>query len=131
MIVRTEPGEPDQVVRHRKAFKAEGNMGVHFQHWVSIENGAAPLVYRLGVDSRKIPYANVNDRIEVVFFPDDPEEIAFAPGHARTWGIGVLYSAIGLTFLVAGIPMLWAVGKPIVIDPEAPPESQSTEPETE
>ena len=125
MIVRTEPGEQDQTIRYRKKFDVESNMAVHFQHWVSINVDGSPRLYRLGVDSRREPYLAVNDSVDIVYYPDEEDGLAFAPKQARTWGIGLLYVTIGLSFTIGGIPMLYAVGKPIRIDPEAP------KPETE
>jgi hypothetical protein len=119
-IVRVEPGAPDQSFRHRRTYQPESNMAVTFQHHVSVSINGAPVLFRLGVDSRKLPYANVNDRFTVVYFPDDPDRIAFAPGHARTWGMGLLYLVVGLCFVATGLPMLVAARKPITIDPEAP-----------
>jgi hypothetical protein len=116
-IVRVAPGEADQAFAYRRPFEPETNMAVTFQHYVSVQIDGNPVRYRLGVDSRKQPYANVNDRIRVVYFVDDPQRIAYAPGHARTWGMGILYTVVGLCFVATGIPMLLAARKPIAIDP--------------
>lgn len=119
-VVRIEPGQPDQAFRYRRNFEPETNMTVRFQHYVSLQLNGTPVQFRLGVDSRKLPYANVNDRIRVVFHPDDPSRIAYAPGQARTWGMAVLYLVVSICFLSTGIPMLVSARRPVVIDPEAP-----------
>lgn len=115
----TEPGKNDIVYKYRRNYEESYNLSVRFQYFVSITIDGTPTLYRVSVDSRKtiVDDYNVNDRMKVTYYPDDPERLAFAYLHARTWGIGALYGVIGFTMLITAIPMLWATGKPIEIDP--------------
>lgn len=121
-IVKVTPGMEDITFRYRHEFPGERDRSISFQHFVSVPTAQGEKTLRLGVDSRVKPYANVNDRMRVAFFPNDT--YAFNVWQIRSWGIGILYAVIGLAFVGMGIPMLVAVGKPILIDPEAPSESQ-------
>lgn len=125
-IVRVEPGEADQSFLYRRTYTQETNMAVTFQHYVIVQIDGNPIRFRLGVDSRRRPYVNVNDRVSVVYFPDDPRRIAYAPGHARTWGMATLYMVVGICFLATGIPMLLTARRAIIVDPEAPPPAEKT-----
>lgn len=118
-IVKSVPGAEDQTIRHRRTFTEERDRSITFRHFVEVRENGSPRVLRLSVDSRVKPYANINDRLQVCSRPGG--EIAFQAWHIRTWGIGILYAVVGLAFLGMGIPMLLAVGKPILIDPDAPP----------
>ncbi|MCD8481196.1 MAG: DUF3592 domain-containing protein [Verrucomicrobia bacterium] len=119
-IIRVEPGEPDQSFLYRRTFEEETNLRVTFQHYVTIPIDGTSVRFRLGVDSRRRPYVNVNDRVTVVYYANDPGRIAYVPGHARTWGMATLYFMVGLCFVATAIPMLLTARKPIIIDPEAP-----------
>lgn len=120
-IVKTVPGAEDQTIRHRRTFTDERDRSITFRHYVEVRENGSPRVLRLSVDSRVKPYANINDRLQVCHRPG--RDIAFQAWHIRTWGIGILYAVVGTTFLGIGIPMLLAVGKPILIDPDAPPDT--------
>lgn len=125
-IVRIEvdvPGGENRVYRYRREYEEERDRAITFRHYVSVPWEGRDRVMRLGVDSRVEPYANVNDLIDVSFYDED--EYAYATWHARSWGIGALYTVVGLCFVGTGIPMLLAVGRPIKLDPEAPPEDAS------
>lgn len=120
-IVRVEPGEADQSFLYRRIYEQETNMAVTFRHYVTVQVDGNPVRFRLGVDSRRRPYLNVNDRVTVVYYANDPRRIAYAPGHARTWGMAALYFMVGVCFVATGIPMILTARRPIEIDPEAPP----------
>ena len=116
------PGEPEQVYRYRRPYRDTRNFHTSFQHYVVIPIDGMPVLHRISVDSRFRPADgyNVNDRISVVYFPDDERRLAFAHLNPRTWGAAGLFLALGATMLATSIPMLLAVGKPITIDPEGP-----------
>jgi hypothetical protein len=117
-LVVTQPGAEDQIYRYRREFDEQGQ-AVIFQHYIAVEReDGTQQIMRMGVDSRKLPYANVNDEVKVAFFKGD--DYAFGVHHHRTWAFGAAYTVVGLVFLVCGIPMLLAVGKPIEVDPENP-----------
>jgi len=119
-VVRIEkviPGAKTEVYRYRRDFADERDRSITFQHYVAVEENGQERVMRLGVDSRVKPYANVNDVIEVAYYEDDA--FAFAKWHARSWGMGIFYAVIGFSFVATGVPMLFAVGRPILIDPES------------
>lgn len=116
-IVRLEPGQPEQIFQYRRNYAPEINMAVTFQHFVSVPIEGRQVLFRLGIDSRKSPYANVNDRLLVAFYPDDPQRIAFVANDPRSWGIPVLLLAVASAFVATGIPMLIAARRPIPIDP--------------
>lgn len=117
-IVRVSPGEPERVIRMRRAFEEEG-YSVVFRHYVEVvlENETT-WEMRMAVDSRRKPYASVNDTFYVVFHPG--ETIAFGLFHHRTWGFGLGFLGAGLTLLCIAIYLLLWVGKPVFIDPESP-----------
>ncbi len=123
------PGEPEQVFRYRRPYRDARNFHTNFQHYVAIPIEGTPILHRISVDSRIRPADgyNVNDRINVVYFPDDEHRLAFAYLNPRTWGAAGLFLALGATMLATSIPMLLAVGKPIVIDPEGPPRPEKEE----
>lgn len=118
-IRMTEPGKDDIVYKYRRNYEDSYNLSIRFQYYVSINIDGTPTLYRVSVDSRKtiVNDYNVNDRFNVAYYPDDPDRLAFAYLHARTWGVGALYGVVGLTMLITAIPMLWTTGKPIEVDP--------------
>jgi len=119
-IVRTEPGVPDQTIRFARDIPEQEHT-VRFQHFVAVEDEEGRRhVMRLGVDSARQPYARVNEIVKVIHFPDDT--VAFGLLHHRTWAFGAGYLAVGFILSMLSINSLWAVGKPIVIDPENPEE---------
>jgi hypothetical protein len=123
-VVRIEkviPGVENEVYRYRREYEEEDkDRSITFQHYVAVQEDGKEHVLRLGVDCRVKPYCNVNDRIEVAYYPG--EDVAFATWHARSWGMGLLYLLIGVAFVGTGIPMLWTANRLVEIDPEAPPE---------
>lgn len=116
-IVRVEPGIGEQVFAYRRTYSPEVNMAVTFQHYVSVPLDKRTVLLRLGVDSRKIPYANVNDRLRVAYYPQDTRRLAWVVTDPRSWGIPVLLLAVATAFIATGIPMLLAARRPIRIDP--------------
>lgn len=116
-----EPGRPDRVFRYRREYPPESNLAVTFQHYVTIMIDGHPVLHRISVDSRKTPISTyaVNDMLSVAFRRDDPRRLAFVVGDARTWGLGGLFAAIGLTIVASAVPMLFATRRPVVVDPEA------------
>jgi hypothetical protein len=127
-LVRTQPGVEDQVIRYRKPIEEE-MYTVIYQHYVAVKNkeGAGETIMRVGVDSAKQPYANVNDVIKVVYFPGD--EVAFGLWHHRTWAFGAGYLSVGLILSMLAINTLIMVGRPIEIDPESPEALEAEEEE--
>ena len=117
-IVKVVPGAESATYRYRRVFTPERDRSITFQHFVEVTDGTEKRVLHLAVDSRVEPYANVNDRLKVSYYPKDV--YAIVPDQARTWGIAALYGVIGLASFAMGLPMFLAVGKPIEIDPEAP-----------
>lgn len=117
-----EPGRPDVIYNYRRDYPPEPNLAITFRHYVAIEIDGQPVLFRLGIDSRKapIPYHNVNDRERVAYYPDDPRRLAFPVGRARTWGAATIFCGVGLFILVAAMPMVLVARRPIMIDPEAP-----------
>lgn len=117
-----EPGQPKRIHRYRIAYEPHKNFRVTYEHYVTINIDGRPELFRISADARRKPPDGlfVNDRVEVAYFPDDPARLAFAYGQIRTWGAAALFGALGLSMLATSIPLLWAVGKPIAIDPEAP-----------
>ena len=114
-----EPGKGDIVYKYRRSYDDNYNLSVRFQYYVTINIEGTPTLYRISADTRKtvIDDYNVNDRLKVAYYPDDPHRLAFAYLHARTWGVGALYGVVGLSMLITAIPMIWTTGRPIEIDP--------------
>ncbi|MFW5829972.1 MAG: hypothetical protein ACOCXA_06895 [Planctomycetota bacterium] len=116
-IVRTQPGVPDEVIRYARSIE-EQPYTVTFQHYVAVEDEEGKEhVMRLGVDSAKKPYAKVNDVLSVTHYEGD--EYAFALYHHRTWAFGAGFLSVGAILSLLALHTLWAVGKPIIIDPES------------
>ncbi len=118
-----DPGQPDRVYKSPRRYDPEPNGAITFQHYVELHVDGHPVLYRVSVDTRKIPLPElqINEIVPVTYYRDDPRRIAFAYTQVRTWGIGGMFVGIGLVVWMTAIPMLVAVGKPIVIDPEATP----------
>jgi hypothetical protein len=127
-LVRTQPGVEDQVIRYRKPIEEE-MYTVIYQHYVAVkkQDGAGESIMRLGVDSAKQPYANVNDTMQVIYFPGD--DVAFGMWHHRTWAFGAGYLSVGLILSMLSINTLIMVGRPIEIDPESPEALEAEEEE--
>ncbi len=117
-VVKSIPGKEDISYRYRREYEPERDRAITFKHFVEVLRGGETRVMQIGVNSRVSPVLNVNDRVRVSFYDDD--EYAYETWALRSWGIGILYIIVGLSFAGFGLPMLLAVGKPIEIDPEAP-----------
>lgn len=125
-IVRQEPGrEPDRIRFRQEIPEGSHLTKFHYNVVHEQEDGSREEMF-LAVGSRRNAYANVNDELAVIFFPD--EEHAYALFHHRTWSFGVGFLFVGVVLTACAIPTLRAVGKPILIDPEA---AQPTEEEQE
>lgn len=121
-IVRESPGQPEEVIRVRREIE-EGDYGYEtvFRHFVEvIDSDSRVQTLELGVASRQTPYALVNERIRVAYFPGATH--AYGIYHHRTWALGVSLMFMGMTFLPMSIFLVRMVGKPIQIDPEDPEE---------
>jgi len=117
-IVRSEPGEPDQVIRVRRKFDEAGHT-VHYTYYVEVlDDEGRPHVMKMGVNSQNLPYAQYNDTFEVIYMPGG--EIAYGLWHHRTWAFGLALGSVGLILIMLSTYLLWHVGKPIEIDPENP-----------
>lgn len=119
-LVRESPGEPEETIRVRREIK-EGDYPYDtiFRHFVSVpraEGGSR--VMQLAVASRQTPYALVNDRVRVAFFPGDSH--AYGIRQHRTWAFGAGFLLVGTTFLCISGFLLSMVGKKVYIDPEDP-----------
>lgn len=120
-IEKREPGKEDVTYRYRRSYEREAELNDYsltFRHYVAVEaENEREKVLRLAIDTRvqPLPEANVNDTVVVSYFPDG--DIAYAKFYTRTWAFGVAYCAFGVLLLGIGVPMVWAVGKPIKIDP--------------
>lgn len=117
-IFREEPGQEGERIRYRKEIH-EGSHLTSFNYTVVVrtpEGGRKRLTMAVG--SRRQPYANVNDEFSVIYFAD--EDHAYGLAHHRTWAFGVGFLFVGAVLTLCAVPTLLAVGKPILIDPEAP-----------
>lgn len=122
-LERTQPGVARRIIRYPITIEEEAYT-VHYDHFVEVEGtGGKTATYLLGVSSRKMPYANVNDLVTVAYFPG--EEVAFALYHHRTWSFGIGFLCVGGVLTMLAWSTVRAVGKPIVIDPEAPLEPEA------
>lgn len=116
-IVQQEPGAPDRVIRVRREV-SEQSFDTIYRHIVEVTlPDGSTRDLRLAIDSRRKPYALVNDTVAVVFFPRD--EVAFAIYQHRTWGFGAAFLLMGLTFVSLAWFLVRAVGTRIPIDPES------------
>jgi hypothetical protein len=121
-MVRHSPGQADEVIRVRREIK-EGDYGYEtvFRHFVEvIDRNSRVQTFELAVASRQTPYALVNERVRVAYFPGATH--AYGIYHHRTWAFGVSLLFMGMTFLPMAIFLVRMVGKPIPIDPEDPAE---------
>ena len=116
-IVREEPDQEPEVIRYRKEI-SEGDHLTRFTYIVSIEQeDGSSKELTLAVGSLRNAYANVNDEVEVIYFADDDH--AYALWEHRTWSFSIGFLFVGIVLTACAIPTLLAVGKPILIDPEA------------
>ena len=119
-IVRSETGKAPETIRYRKNIP-EGDIDTIFEYTVEIQlKDSESRLAQLAVGSRRNAFANVNDSFEVISFPN--ESFAFQLYEHRTWAFGASFLIIGIILTACAIPTLIAVGKPILIDPEAPRE---------
>ena len=117
-IVRSAPGLPDQVIRIRREPRDESHT-ITFRHYVEVVlPDDTTREFRMAVDSRRKPYASVNDTFRVAFLPEG--EVAFGVFHHRTWAFGAGFVGMGVTLLALSGYLLAQVGRPVVIDPEDP-----------
>jgi hypothetical protein len=116
-IVREEPGQTTEVIRYRKQVP-EGDHLTRFTYIVAVdrEDGSTKEM-TLAVGSRRNAYANVNDDVEIIYFRH--EDHAYALYQHRTWSFSIGFLFVGFVLTACAIPTLLAVGKPILIDPEA------------
>ena len=116
-IVREEPDQDPEIIRYRKTIP-EGDHLTRFTYTVGVEQESGQTKeMTLAVGSRRNTFANVNDSMEVVYFQD--EDHAYQLFEHRTWAFGIGFFVIGAILTACAIPTLYAVGKPILIDPEA------------
>lgn len=128
-LERSQPGVPKQIFRYPITIEEEAYT-VTYRHFVQVEgDDGQTQSFIIGVDSRKKPYANVNDTITVAYFPDS--DVAFAVYHHRTWAFGLGFLSVGGILVMLAWSTVRAVGKPIIIDPESPQEEQSSPSEVE
>ncbi len=117
-VVRVAPGLPSQTIRVRRAFK-DDSYDVQFQHYVEVEQAdGTSLELRVAADSRRKPYAVVNDTFRVAYGAGST--VAYGVFQQRTWGFGAVFLLLGVTLLVFSSYLLARVGKPVIIDPESP-----------
>ena len=116
-IERFEPGKETKVIRFRQKIP-EGEHETVFRYTVSVPTAeGASKEMQLGVGSRRNVIANINDKFPVIYFEED--DYVYGQFHHRTWAFGVSVCFLGLVTLLCAIPTYLAVGKPIIIDPEA------------
>jgi len=116
-IIREHPGVSVERIRYRKSIP-EGSHRTTFTYKVAVprpEGGRDE--YTMAVGSRRTPYANVNDEFRIIYNPG--EDHAYGLLHHRTWAFGVGFLFIGSLLTLCAVPTLLAVGKRILIDPEA------------
>jgi len=122
-IRREEPGQEDEIIRYRKNVE-EGSHLSRFYYTIALETKEGGVQHMdLAVASIRNPYAKVNDSIDVIYFKG--EKHAYALYHLRTWAFGVGFLFVGVILLACAVPTLLAVGKPILIDKEAPQEAEA------
>jgi hypothetical protein len=116
-IVRNDPDREAEVIRYRKDIP-EGDHLTRFTYITTIEKkDGSSQELTLAVGSLRSAYANINDEVEVVYFAD--EDHAYALREHRTWSFSIGFLFVGIVLTACAIPTLFAVGKPILIDPEA------------
>jgi hypothetical protein len=116
-IHRTEADGQQEVIRYRKTIP-EGSHLTRFTYTVIVEyQDGSNKKMDLAIGSLRNPTENVNDEFEVIFFPE--EDYAYGLFHHRTWAFGVGFLFVGSLLTLCAVPTLLAVGKPILIDPEA------------
>jgi len=124
-ILKEEPGQPPERIRYRKEIP-EGSYLTTFTYTVAVpqpEGGRDE--FTMAVGSKREPYANVNDEFKIIYF--DGEDHAYGLLHHRTWAFGVGFLFIGTLLTLCAVPTLLAVGKPILIDPEAADEPEDND----
>lgn len=119
-LVRQSPGETDETIRIRREIK-EGDYAYAtlFRPFVEVPfaDGSSK-IFQLAVASRQTPYALVNERVRVAFYPQD--DVAYGIRHHRTWAFGCGFVMVGSTLVIISCFLLRMVGKKNYIDPEDP-----------
>lgn len=119
-LVRQTPGEASETLRvRREIHEGDYPYDTIFRHYVDVPfpDGSSK-IFQLAVASRQQPYALVNDRVRVAFFPEDAH--AYGIAQHRTWAIGSGFMLVGGTLICISGFLLRMVGKKIYIDPEDP-----------
>ena len=117
-LVRQQPGEQDQTIWFAREIKEQPHT-VTFRHYVEVVDAdGVARQFRMGVDSRREPYAKPNDTFRVAYFPDG--EYAFGLYHHRTWAFGAGFLTVGGILNCIAVFMVMNVGKKVYIDPEDP-----------
>ncbi|MFP4353254.1 MAG: hypothetical protein ACOCVJ_02570 [Verrucomicrobiota bacterium] len=124
-LVREQPGEENQTIWFAREIKEQEHT-VTFRHFVEVVDAeGVARQFRMGVDSRRKPYALPNDRFRVAYFPDG--EYAFGIYHHRTWAFGAGFLTVGGILNCVAVFMVMSVGKKITIDPEDPEQLEAEE----
>ncbi len=128
-LVREQPGEVSETIWFAREIKEQPHT-VTFRHFVEVvgEDGIARQ-FRMGVDSRRRPYASPNDTFKVAYHPDG--DYAFGLYHHRTWAFGAGFLTVGFILTCVAVFMLINVGKKVYIDPEDPEQLEAEEREQE
>lgn len=121
-IERYEPDKEPQLIRYRKEI-TEGDYYTRFTYTATVDRDDGSSVdYTLAIGSRRNAFANVNDDVEIIYFAG--EDHAYQLYEHRTWSFGIGFLFVGLLLTACAVPTLLAVGKPMLIDEEAPEETQ-------
>lgn len=116
-IVKLQPGAPAVNFTFRQEFSKERDFGIVFQHYVNVLQQGKTLQLHLGVDTHQLPDYNINDHLRVCYYPGD--SVGFDVWNARTWGIGMFISLIGLILMTNGVFLVRTARRPIKLDHEA------------
>jgi hypothetical protein len=119
-IVREEPDKEPEVIRYRKEIP-EGDHLTRFTYTIAVDQAdGSSKEMTLAVGSRRNAYANVNDDVEVIYFPG--ENHAYALFEHRTWSFSV-----GLCSLPAPSPLCSPSASPStsIPRPPSPPSPQA------
>ncbi|MFP4068851.1 MAG: hypothetical protein ACLFVC_01595 [Opitutales bacterium] len=117
-LVRQQPGEEDQTIWFARKIEEQAHT-VTFRHYVEVVDAEGQTHrFRMGVDSRREPYAMPNEHFRVAYFPDG--DYAFGIYHHRTWAFGAGFLTVGGILNCVAVFMVMNLGKKVYIDPEDP-----------
>ena len=122
-VVRTAPGEPEQVFTHPGTIEQDRNPRAIFWPHVEYqsEDGANHIATLTSASSWRPAY-RVGEQMQIAVDPDQPE-LAVPIYDLRTWVFGGVFAGLGTFMIFLFGVLLHRAGRPIPVPEDTPPEA--------